>query len=122
VKYEHVEEVHSPEDKKDDTEPRDGLLDHVGEGPRRTTGVDQKGRSAQVDEVEADDKQTVHRVGEALLLEDRDQKEAAIAVESGAHPHRKKNAGDEIQEVVDQPKVHRISPKNSQVERVQVRL
>src|SRR5713101_1605799 len=110
VEDEHVGEVHRAEDEKDDSDPGHRLLDHVAHGGRRPSGVDQQGRGAQVDEVEAHDEKAVHRVGQARLLEHRHQEGAAVPKERVPDPDGQQHARDEVHHVVDQSKVHRFTP------------
>src|SRR5205807_1406751 len=105
VEHEHVEEVHEAEHQGHAAYASNGLLDHVGDRTGSSTRVDQQRCGPEVDEVEANHEEAVHRVGEAFFLEHGDEPGAAVAKQRPAHPYGEEGAGADVDEVVGQAKV-----------------
>ena len=100
--------MHEAEDEKHDADSRHGLLEHVGDGARSSAGVDQDRRGAEVDQVEADDEEPVHRIREAILFEHGDEERPAVAMQRVADPDGQEHAGRDVDEVVDQSQVSQV--------------
>ena len=95
-----VEEVHGPEDHEDEADLRARELDRFRQRVRLVPVLEGERDVSNVDEVEADHEEAVHRVGERLVVPERIHEEYATALEEGSRdPDRDSHAEDQIHEI-----------------------
>src|SRR3954470_13403412 len=107
VQAPHVGEVHDADHEGDTTDlGRQQLHDAA-------TGIDLVGRGheerdvAEVQQVEADDQQLVHRVSQTVVaVEDVDQEDLAVPAKGPGHPDGERHGDGQVQQVSENGQVH----------------
>jgi len=104
---EHVEEVHSTQHENDDAKLGRDVLDAFHDVGWLRAHTQEEQDEAEVDQVEADQQEVIHRVGQLLLAgKGFDEKEPTVLVERARDPDRHPETDEEVRGVDAQGCIH----------------
>jgi len=106
-KVEHVKEVHAAQDEHDNAEFRRYVFDAFNNAARLGTDTKKEKNKTDVDEVKADYKKVIYRIGHFLIpREGFDEKKSAVFMQRLRYPNRHPKTDEEIRGVDKEANVH----------------